>query len=231
MGILNRFGGSALRLVASVFGILAGIGGITHGIGEIRQGNVAPDGLFFDSWTEGPIASQMGGDPAISLVPNLFVTGILTVLVSVVLIVWAAAFVQRPRGGWVLLGLSVVLLLVGGGVGSPVVGILAGVAGIASGASLTRFRTQLPDRPRRLLAALWPLAFSVALLNGLFLFVGAVVLVYLTDVGSAELFLNSFFFAVVSLLVTLLTGAAYDSQHRVSAEFVGKSPRHSSPLR
>lgn len=214
MTVENLFEKGALRIVASVFGVLAGIGGITHGVGETLQGNVAPDGLFFDSWTDGPIAFQMGGDPAISLIPNLLVTGVLALVVSVALIVWAVAFVQRPRGGWILVLLSIVLLLVGGGIGSPVVGVLAGVAGLGIDAPLAWWRSRLPDGVLRLLGTLWPWVFGVTLLNGVFLFVGAIILVYSIDVNNPDLFLNSFYFAVVSLLVTLLTGVAYDSQRR-----------------
>ena len=54
---------SAARIVASVFGMLAGLGGITHGIGEVLQGNVAPSGIWIYSWTQGPIATNMGGEP------------------------------------------------------------------------------------------------------------------------------------------------------------------------
>lgn len=97
---------SALRIVASVFGFLAGLGGITHGIGEILQGNVAPGGIIIPSWTQGPIANSMGGDPAMTLIPNL------------------------------------------------------------------------------------------------------------TELGNQDLFVNSFFFAVASLLLTIFTGIAYDIQHR-----------------
>lgn len=52
---------SEARLVASVFGVLARLGGITHSVGEAWQGNVAPSGLFMNSWAEGPIASHLGG--------------------------------------------------------------------------------------------------------------------------------------------------------------------------
>lgn len=208
----KRGGASALRTVASTFGVLAGIGGVTHGIGEMLQGNVAPSGPFFDSWAEGPIATQMGGDPAFSVVPNLLVTGALTVVVSVALAVWAARYVDRPKGGWVLVGLAVASFLVGAGVGSPVVGVLAGLAGVAAGRESAGWPTRAPDRLRDGLAALWPWTFGVALLAGVFLFVGAVVLVYATDFGDADLFLNSFYLVVVSLLVTLVAGVAYDSR-------------------
>jgi hypothetical protein len=62
---------SAARVVASVFGILAGLGGITHGIGEVLQGNVAASGFGIKSWTQGPIATNMGGEPGLTIVPNL----------------------------------------------------------------------------------------------------------------------------------------------------------------
>lgn len=203
---------SATTLVASVFGVLASIGGITHGIGEIRQGNVAPENFFFPSWTEGPIAAEMGGDPAISVVPNLLVTGILTLIVSVVMLVWAAAFVQRKRGGLVLMLLAVVQLLVGGGVGSPVIAFLAGIAGTRIHAPHRWWRAHVPAAMQHVLAWLWPWVFAVALLNGLFLFVGAMLLVYAVSLNNPDLFLNSFFFAAVSVALATIVAVAHDIQ-------------------
>lgn len=119
---------SAARVAASTFGVLAGLGGMTHSVGETLQGNVAPGGIFIDSWTRGPIATNMGGEPGITVLPNLLLTGILTILVSLAVIDWSMAFVRRKCGGAVLILLSVAMLLVGGGVGPPVIGVLAGGA-------------------------------------------------------------------------------------------------------
>lgn len=80
----------AAKLVAATFGVFAGLGGLVHGVGEILQGNVAPDGLIINSWTQGPIASNMGGEPGMTIVPNLLLTGILAVVISLAVIVWAA---------------------------------------------------------------------------------------------------------------------------------------------
>lgn len=206
---------SAARIIASTFGILAGLGGLTHGIGETLQGNVAPDGIFVKSWTQGPIATNMGGEPGITLVPNLLVTGILTIVVSLAAIVWSVAFVQRKRGGLVLILLSVAMLLVGGGVGPPVIGVLAGVAGLGIHAPHTWSRGHLPTNVRRFLAAAWPWVFGACAVNGAFLVVGSVVLVYLFGLNNADLFLWSFYFAVVSLLAAVFTGIAYDVQRQV----------------
>jgi hypothetical protein len=203
----------AARIVASVFGVLAGLGGITHGIGEVLQGNIAPSGIVINSWTQGPLATNMGGEPGMTIVPNLLVTGVLTIIVSLTIIVWSAAFVQRKNGGWVLIVLSIVMLLVGGGFGPPIIGILAGVAGLGINAPFTWWRKHLPVNVRRFLAKLWPWVFGVAAINGAFLVVGSVILVYFFGVNNPDLFSNSFFFVVLSLPLTILTGVAYDIQN------------------
>ena len=203
---------SAARIAASTFGVLAGLGGLTHGVGEMLQGNISPIGMFIDSWTQGPIATHMGGDPAMTIVPNLLITGVLATIVSLATIAWAAAFVQRKHGGAVLILLSIAMLLVGGGFGSPIIGTLAGIAGTSINAPLTWWRTRLAGNAGRFLAQLWPWVFGVAFINGVFLFVGAIILVYAFGWGNEDLYLNSFFFAVVSLLLTIITGVAYDLQ-------------------
>ena len=47
------------------------------------QGNIVPNSMFIDSWTQGPIATHMAGDPAMTVVPNLPITGVLGGVVSV----------------------------------------------------------------------------------------------------------------------------------------------------
>lgn len=205
---------SAARTVASLFGILAGLGGMTHGIGEVLQGNVAPNGIVINSWTQGPIATNMGGEPGITLVPNLLVTGLLTILVSLSILVWATRYVQRKNGGRILIGLSMLMLLVGGGIGPPLIGILAGVAGTGIGAPLSGWRSRLPLNARHILAALWPWLFAVAIISGSFLVVGSLILVFFFGLDDADLFLNTFYFTVLSLLLTVLVAPLFDSQKR-----------------
>jgi hypothetical protein len=204
---------SAAKVTASIFGVLSGLGGITHGVGEVLQGNVAPDGIIINSWTQGPIATNMGGEPGMTIVPNLLGTGVLTIIVSLAAIIWSVAFVQRKHGGLILILLSIAMLLVGGGFGPPIIGILAGVAGLGINAPYTWWRTHLPVNTRRVLARLWPWVFGICMLNGVFLVIGSVVLVYLFGVNNPDLFTNSFFFVVLSLPLTILIGVAYDIQN------------------
>jgi hypothetical protein len=207
---------SAARIMASTFGSLSGLGGITHGIGEMLQGNVTPSGIVMNSWTQGPIATNMGGEPAMTIVPNLLVTGLLTIIFSLATIVWSVMFVQRKHGGLVLILLSVAMLLVGAGFAPPIMGILAGVAGLGINAR-SWWGTRLPINFQHFLAKSWPWVFGISLINGVFLVVGSIILVYFFGLNNPDLFVYSFLFAIVSVLLSIFTGAAYDVQkgHRV----------------
>lgn len=198
---------------ALIFGVLAGIGGLTHGVGEIRQGNIPTNGPMIDSWTSGPIATHMGGDPALTVIPNVLATGILALTVSAAMIIWSIFFISRKHGGRNLILLSVLLLLVGGGVGSPIIGLLAGWAGTTIHAPLTRWRRWLPARLRMSLARLWPWAFGLAIASGALLVLGAPLLIYTIGVGNADFYFGVFLFTVLSLLITDITGIAYDIVH------------------
>lgn len=200
----------AARITASIFGILAGLGGLTHGIGEVLQGSVKPDGFFINSWRVGPIAAYMGGEPGMTIVPNLLATGILTILVSLAVVAWAA-FVRDRRGGRILVLLSFIMMLVGGGFGPPILGMLAGVAGFGIGAPLTWWLTRFPANFRGLLSKLWPWIFSIAVANGIFLVIGSVIAVYFFDLNNPDLFTNSFYLSIPLLLVTIFSGRAYEA--------------------
>jgi hypothetical protein len=86
---------SAARIVASISRVLAGPGTITHGFAETLRGNVALGGTAIDSWTARPIAPIVGGEPARIIVPDFPVGGMLTVLVSLVVLVWAVVFARN----------------------------------------------------------------------------------------------------------------------------------------
>ncbi len=115
-----------LRIAASALGIFTGLGGATHGPGAILQGNVAPSGLVFEAW---PSLTALSGEPAMTIIPNLLVTGILTIIVGVIVAIWAGAYIERKWGGLVMILLTVALLLVGGGLMPPLFGFAAGILG------------------------------------------------------------------------------------------------------
>lgn len=210
--VLTNFSGA--RMVASLFGILAGLGGLTHGIGEVLQGNVSPSGIAIYSWTQGPIATNMGGEPAMTIVPNLLVTGVLAIFVSLTTLVWSAVFVQRKNGGRVLIALSVIMLLFGGGFGSPIIGVLAGVAGTGiNNAPPAWWRMRPTGNSCHFVALLWPWLFGIAAFSATFLVVGSIILVFFFGLDNPDLFLNTFYLTVLSLFLTVVMTPAYDSRH------------------
>lgn len=149
----------ATRIVASLLGVFAGIGGPEHGIFEIMRGNVRPETIVFASMGPPCQPEQVwhACEPAMSIIPSYLVTGILATIVGLAVIAWSAAFVHRKHGGLVLILLSIALLLVGGGLFPPLIGVVAGVIG-------TRINAPIQRQPTRLtpfLARLWPWSMVV----------------------------------------------------------------------
>jgi hypothetical protein len=206
---------SATRVVVSTFGIIMGLAGIEHGIGEILQGNVAPNGIMFPSWPESEFFRIVAGEPAMTIIPNLLITGILAILFSLIFLIWATKFVQRKNGGLVLILLAIIMLLVGGGIFPPVIGIIIGALGTRINAPLTWWRTHPSIGLRHFLGKVWPWSFVACLIGWLFLFPGINILGYFFGVNNSNLTVILIFFALASLLLTIFTGFAYDSQRQV----------------
>jgi uncharacterized membrane protein YccC len=61
-----------------------------------------------------------------TIVPNLLVTRTFAILFFLIFLVWVTMFVQRKNGGLVLILLSIVIPLVGGGIFPPIIGIIIG---------------------------------------------------------------------------------------------------------
>lgn len=159
----------ATRAVAAALGIVAGFAGLEHGYFELQQGPTPPAGLFFPSIGPPCIPQQTWNacEPALSIVPSLLVSGILSLLIGAAIMVWSVAFLQHRHGGAILMALSIALLLCGGGIFPPLIGLIGG----AAATTILRPLDRKPlTRVTRLAAGLWPwpLAILVAWLLGQF---------------------------------------------------------------
>ena len=81
------------------------------------QGSVRPESLVFQSWPDAQAIETLQGEPAMTIVPNLLISGILTVIAALVFTDVAIRFGGRPHLCSALIMLSLVMLLVGGGFG------------------------------------------------------------------------------------------------------------------
>ena len=187
----------------STFGGFAGLMGIEHGIGEVLQGSTAPGGLVFPSWPGSRFFDALNGEPAMSILPNLLITGILAVIFSLAYTVWAVALVERNRSGQVLMALTIPMLLFGAGLFPPVLGLMVGAAATRIHAPLRWWRKHISGSVRNFLGSLWPWFFAAALLTWLLMFPGVPVMDYFLG-----FFNESFIFLVLGgmFLFLILAG-------------------------
>jgi hypothetical protein len=204
---------SATQVTVSTFGVLAGLAGIEHGVGEMLQGSTKPDGVVIESWPNSKLFRLLAGEPAMTIVPNLLVTGILSILFSLTLIVWATWFVRKKHSGLVLMLLSIAMLLVGGGFGPPLLGIIMAAVATRINAPLTWWRMRSPAG-LRFLGKLWPWSYAVCLIAWLYLCPGSILLDYYFGVENPLAVVMAILAAFGSLLLTIVAGLARDSQQR-----------------
>lgn len=212
---------SATRITVSTLGVLAGLSGIEHGLGEVLQGNVAPPGIVFQSWPDSALFGILNGEPAMSIVPNLLVTGILAIIMSSIFLVWATVFIEKRHGGLILILLSIAVLLVGGGFGPFILGLVIGLAAIRINAPLPWWRNRFPAGLRRLLDSLWPWLYGADLIAWLMLFVGWPLIGLLPGVTESEAVVVPLCITIVAafglLLLLVAAGFARDSMRPENA--------------
>jgi hypothetical protein len=200
---------NAKRAMACIYGVYAGLLGMEHGYFETLHGNavtlttriaaVLPPGLPF----------PFGDEPALTIIPNFLVTGLLAMLTGLIIVIWSGGFVQKKYGGLVLLLLSIILLLVGGGYAPISLLIVASISGIWINTSLARGSSRFALGVTHFLATLWPWFFVMTLMWVPVEFI----LGYLFGL-SMNLSVGLSFPIIVPLFLSLLAGFAYDIHQR-----------------
>jgi len=150
----------ATKTVATWLGIAAGLSGIEHGLFEIIQGNAKPEGLFITSIGPpcNPEEVWNACEPAMTIIPNFLITGILAVLIGLVISFLSIFFIHHKRSGMMLIFISMALLLFGGGLFPPMIGIVGGIAAM---------KINKPINGKRVIkkaAKLWPWLLVVFLI-------------------------------------------------------------------
>ena len=204
---------SATKTVASTFGVIVGLAGLEHGIGEILQGRVAPPSVMFESWPNSEVLRVMAGEPAMSLIPDLLLSGILTALLSLATIAWSVAFLGTKHGGIVLMLLSSALLLVGGGFAPPLMGLIVGGAATRIRKPLTRWRQQGQGSPPPLLARLWAYLLAASVVGYLALLPGIPLASLLVAIDDPAVVGYLALFSFLSLILATVGALVSDSYH------------------
>jgi MFS family permease len=213
------------RVVASTLGALVGLAGIDHGIFEILQGPVTPSSFMIAAIGPDQRFWIFGEETALTIVPSFLISGILSVILGIIVTIWAIWFIDRKHGGWILLLLSVALFLVGGGFAPIFLAIIASLTATRIYKPLKFWRVVLPGDIRSFLAKIWLvvlISFVVAFVISVVIAIFGLPLTLFFDDETALGYLNSFSYLMVGLmLLSSLTGFAHDLQTQV-----GKSKLH-----
>ncbi len=204
---------NATSLVSSTFDLIVGIAGFEHGVGEILQGNVAPAATSILTWPNSSIFKILGGEPAMTILPNLLLAGILTILVSIGIIIFSVGFVQKKFASLVLILLSILLLLVGGGYAPPVLGLVTAAGALLIHIPLRWLPANLPGFVLRGSTRLWPWVFGICLILWFYLFPGSIILSFLFGLKNPMLIVPFSFSALGFLILTFVIAFGSDVDH------------------
>ena len=204
----------ATKVVASTLGVLVGLAGIDHGFFEILQGNVAPSGVMIEAIGPAQRFWEYGTETALTIIPNFLVSGILSIIVGVVVIIWARLFVQKKYAAGILMLLSIVLFLVGGGFAPIFMAILASLTASRINKPLKLWRALLPTVVRGFLAKIWlgvlitfVIIFSISVEIAIF----GSPLTSFFDAATTFNLLNTVAYIMLGfMLLSVLTGFAHD---------------------
>jgi hypothetical protein len=152
---------SAVKTVASTFGVLVGLAGIEHGIFEILQGNVVPESMIIDAIGPAQRFWEYSSETALTIIPNMLLSGILAVIFGLAVTIWAAYFIDKKYGASVFMLLSFILWLVGGGFAPVLMAVFAFLTASRIDRPLNWWRAYLPDSLRGFLSKLWPYSIIV----------------------------------------------------------------------
>jgi len=162
---------NATGVIATTIGVFFGLfSGVNHGIFEVLQGNTPTDGLVIHAIGEAQRFWPLGTEDAFTLIPNFMVTGILSIIVGLTIVIWSIWFLPSKHGRTAFLGLFILSFLVGGGIGQVAFFIPAWAFATRMHKPLTWWRKVLPRSTWTILSKLWMVTLilaTIAMLIGL----------------------------------------------------------------
>jgi len=161
---------NATHIIATTIGVIFGFSGINHGFFEFLQGNTATDGLVIQAIGEAQRFWALGTEEAFTIIPNFMISGLLSIMVGLAIIIWSLWFLPTKHGRTVFLLLFILLFLVGGGIGQIGFFIPAWAFATRMDKPLNRWKKVLPESSWPFFSKLWIVNLvlaSIAILIGL----------------------------------------------------------------
>jgi hypothetical protein len=207
---------NATRIIATAIGVFFGLfSGVNHGFFEFLQGNKPTDGLYIHAIGEAQRFWPLASEGAFTLIPNFLITGIVSMVVGVAIIIWSIWFLSTRHGRTVFLGLFILSFLVGGGIGQVAFFIPAWAFATRMGKPLTWWRKVLPRSTWPFLSRLWIVTLVLVIV---FMLIGLEMAIFglfpgLTDPVSIENTALLFvFLAAILCVVSFIAGFGHELQ-------------------
>jgi len=148
---------------------------------------------------------------ALTIIPNFLLTGIASIIVSCLVIIWAVGFIHKKHGVIIFLFLSIIQLFVGGAFVMDMA-IITGITATRINKPLKWWDSHLSDKAKQSLAMIWPwslmfyIILSVILLCITIFGLNFVALLQYLDIAATLMF--------VPLILMIIGGFAYDIQKK-----------------
>jgi len=146
----------ATKTLAAALCILGGIASIIHGIFEVLQGNTPVKSGRILAISPAHRMWEFGGEPALTIIPNYLITGIVSIVISVSVFIWAIAFIDKRHNLSGLIVLTILMLLFGGGLAPPTFMLLAIITTIFIKRPLQFCVSTFIGKRLKSLTILWP---------------------------------------------------------------------------
>ena len=189
------------RIFVVIMGILTGFGGISHGVFETLQGN-------------GPTEDILERIGAFTIIPNYFLTGITSIIISLFLILWTIGFIHKKHGSIIYLLLSISLFFVGGGIAMILGFLLTWAVATRINKPLSWWRKVIPEKLKKILSKIW---MTIMITGFLLLSIGIGIWLIFTPPGDInqinfiDYFCWSFLcMGLLFLVLTIVSGFARD---------------------
>jgi len=207
---------NATRIIATTIGVFFGLfSGVNHGFFEVLQGNKPTGGFYILAIGEAQRFWPLASEGAFTLIPNFLITGIVSMVVGVAIIIWSIWFLPTRHGRTVFLGLFILSFLVGGGIGQVAFFIPAWAFATRMGKPLTWWRKVLPRSTWPFLSRLWIVTLVLVIV---FMLIGLEMAIFglfpgLTDPVSIENTAMLFVFsAAILCVVSFIAGFGHELQ-------------------
>ena len=146
-----------------------------------------------------------------TLIPNFLISGILTILVSIGIIIRVIFFLNTRMSGLILVLLSGLLLIVGGGFGPPLIGFIIGFAGMKINSDFSMLRTLRTTGMVKFIARIWKFSTPFGIFCYLFLIPGSVILWGAFGFYSPVLLTVAIVLAFLMIFVSIISAYVYDA--------------------